>query len=97
MYKLADSLHKEVIPQKAVLFALRSPGFLKREDIHVLKYPFDSPNINPQKENHPKKDGFLFEERVGGIEPPTPVWKTGVLPLYDTRVCFIDLLYSKLQ
>ena len=21
---------------------LRSPGFLKREDIHVLKYPFDS-------------------------------------------------------
>lgn len=24
--------------------------------------------------------------RVGGIEPPLPVWKTGVLPLHHTRV-----------
>ena len=28
----------------------------------------------------------LIVERVGGIEPPPTVWKTAVLPLYDTRL-----------
>ena len=35
-------------------------------------------------------------ERVGGIEPPTPVWKTGVLPLYDTRIIFILMKIKKM-
>ena len=32
-----------------------------------------------------QKDESLILERVRGIEPLAPVWKTGVLPLYDTR------------
>ena len=43
-----------------------------------------------------KKGGFVIEKRVGGIEPPTPVWKTGVLPLYDTRIIFILMKIKKM-
>ncbi len=37
------------------------------------------------------KSESLILERVRGIEPLAPVWKTGVLPLYDTRTVFFDL------
>lgn len=30
-------------------------------------------------------------ERVRGIEPLSPVWKTGVIPVYDTRLFFISV------
>ena len=31
-------------------------------------------------------------ERAGGIEPPFPGWKPGVLPLYDARNLTIIIL-----
>ena len=41
-----------------------------------------------------RPSGAFFLERVTGIEPASPAWEAGILPLNHTRVCvFINAYY----
>src|SRR3989344_4258425 len=64
----------------------RSVSFAQRNFAQSLEYPKNIKNIRAMRM-------FLikYSKRVRGIEPLAPVWKTGVLPLYDTRI--LALLY----
>lgn len=70
--------------RKLCVTQLLLPVTLHPSPYFLTYYPcFSKKSLNRHQKTTILK--FLFE-RVGGIEPPAPVWKTGVLPLYDTRL-----------